>query len=90
MRALTVLSALVLAACGPNTAGIGHHSGGGSGTGGSGGAGGSSGTGGGSSATGGGDASCPDDAKVVYVVDTNNTFSSFDPMTTTVSRSSRR
>ncbi len=33
----------------------------------------------GGDASGGGDG-CPDDAKIVYVVDTNNTFSSFDPM----------
>src|SRR6185295_13918038 len=67
-----------LLACGANTAGIGGN-GGGKGQGG-----GSGGSGGGGGGTGAGNEDgCSDSAKIIYVVDANNTFSSFDPMTLT-------
>jgi hypothetical protein len=87
MRALAAVTCVVaLVACGPNTAGIGGTGGGkGQDGGATGGSGAGTGTGGGTGAGGGSGAGnqdgCPDSAKIVYVVDVNNTLSSFDPMT---------
>ncbi len=66
-------------ACAAPGAGGGSATGGGGGTGG-GDAGGTAGTSGGTSGTGGGAVDpCPEDAKLVYVVDSDGTFSSFNP-----------
>lgn len=86
MRNALLVSVLLCAACGGNGGTIITGSGGGQG-GGVGGSGGSGGfaTGGGSSGAGGGGGAsgCSDDAKTVYVVSADRTFSAFDPRTKT-------
>lgn len=92
-RLLISIVFLALAACGNSVATTGGTGGGGNQDGGSGGGasfgGGSGGAGGGASGSGGGggatswDGGCPDEAKTVYVVDADRTFSAFDPKTGT-------
>jgi hypothetical protein len=70
-----------------SSGGSGGAAGGGGGGGGMAGAGGSAGSGGiaghtGGGGSGGGD-SCPEEAKLIYTVDQNNTFASFNPVTAT-------
>ncbi|MBL8955501.1 MAG: hypothetical protein JNK82_32300 [Myxococcaceae bacterium] len=79
--------ALVLCACGSTSTVVTSAGGGMAGTGGSGGSGGSGGrAGGGSSSTGGSGGytdGCSDASKTVYVIDSDSTFSAFDPLTKT-------
>lgn len=89
MRVFSHLMVVALCACGPSSTVI--IPGGGGGTAGSGGAGGSGGSGstgggvhsGGGSGTGGAGDGCSAEAKTVYVVDVNRTFSAFDPASKT-------
>lgn len=84
MRTWALTAVFFLLACGTNTVttgGTGGSAGGGSATGGGSSTGGGAAAGGGSGAGGG--FGCSDAAKVVYVIDVDNTFSSFDPHTLT-------
>jgi len=74
MRAFVILAAFLIVACGPTNRGDDD---------GNGNNGVDSGNGSGSGSGSGNEDGCSDAAKLVYVVDSNNTLSSFDPMTKT-------